>query len=517
MEKMDESMDIKPLFIKAKDIPAEMSPYDICEALSMTIKSKLEGIQLINKLWHLYVKDKTTRLELCMRTSIVIHGKHVKLYDDDPFKGGQRAKKQLDKLTIRNLPLYVPNDEIAAFLVEKGISAATTIKYGLYRDNSGQFTQYKNGDRFLYVEPFNPPLAKQQTIANFPCLVLHHGKTTHCSSCGKPGHNITDSICEARTELTIYAFKGHMHPLSTHYPCKIDIYGKTFASAEQAYLYRMACDLSDEDTAEKIRCAKHAGEATYLSKNIGDDDSRWEWEQEHMHLMKGILEEKVEQCVEFKNCLEEYKTQILAAATPSRIWGSGLSPFVTENTAPQFWPGRNMLGAYMMELAAECFPDHQEILTSEVLRSSGEQLDQYVSGDDQPTQDVAQLTDDDQSGDVNQPTDINIPTDADQHKDSNLGDSKPRVALTPVCSTPVTDKKPSRGRPIHKSPPGQRASSTPSRRSSNVKDGKGSQVASQSIQTMFENMRAECKRKKPASSPEQHDVAKSKRTDRGVS
>ena len=267
---------VQPVFMKAKDIPHDLSPFDICEAITQTVhKSKLDGLQLINNVWQIYVKDKQTRLELCVKTSVVIHGKRVKLYDGDPFKGGDNNRRQLDKLTVKNLPLYVDNEEITKFLQQQGVAASSSIKYGLFRDNNGQFTSYKNGDRFVYVEPFHPPLARQQSIASLPCLLLHHGKATVCSSCGKPGHKITDDICEAKTNQNIYTFKGYLHPLSNHYPCELALYHTTFKSAEHAYLYRMAIELSNQEKAEQIRLAKHAGEAKRLSKTIASDDDRW--------------------------------------------------------------------------------------------------------------------------------------------------------------------------------------------------------------------------------------------------
>ena len=66
--------------------------------------------------------------------------------------------------------------------------------------------------------------------------------------------------------------------------------------------------------------------------------------------MKELLEIKATQCLPFHDCLVEHKDHILAEATPSKFWASGLSPFVTENCSPDFWPGQNMLGVLLMEI-----------------------------------------------------------------------------------------------------------------------------------------------------------------------
>ena len=51
----------------------------------------------------------------------------------------------------------------------------SSIKYGCIRDDNGQLTSYKSGDRFVYVEPYDPPLPKQQDIGQLKCLLIHHG------------------------------------------------------------------------------------------------------------------------------------------------------------------------------------------------------------------------------------------------------------------------------------------------------------------------------------------------------
>ena len=45
--------------------------------------------------------------------------------------------------------------------------------------------------------------------------------------------------------------------------------------------------------------------------------------------MKELHSAKAEQCKEFSNCLMENKDHLLAEATPSKFWGTGMSLFVT--------------------------------------------------------------------------------------------------------------------------------------------------------------------------------------------
>ncbi len=355
---------VLPVFIRDKDLPGDsISPMEMCRTITRIINpSKLEGVQKINNIWRIYLKDKAARLELCVKQTVPINGRHVALYDQNPsiiFNGNGISRQQKDKLTIKNLPLSVSNDEIVKLLEEKKVVLASPIKYGYIRDESGNLTTYKSGDRFVYVEPFDPPLPKQQDIGIFKCLILHHGKMTSCLACGTAGHKIGDINCKAKPKTNILAFKGYLHPLSNHYPCDLDVFGKRFKSIEHAYFWRMSMEKNNKDLAEKIQKSRHAGEAKRLSKEIANDATRWEWEENNVDIMKTLLNVKAEQCSEFKNCLLENRNKVLAEATPSKFWATGLSPYASANTDPEYWPGRNTLGALMMEIAEQLTSCHQ--------------------------------------------------------------------------------------------------------------------------------------------------------------
>ena len=181
---------VPPLFVKDSDIgDPSITPFDMCSAVvRVTSANKLEGIQKINNLWRLYVKDNTARLELFLKQHILINGKNVPLYDQNPYLSrqtlhrgplGQEIPQSNDKLTIKNVPLSVRNEEIKQMLEEKGIELRSMVKYGYIRDLQGQLTNFKSGDRFVYVKAFDPPLPRRQDIGNFPCLIIHHGKIFH--------------------------------------------------------------------------------------------------------------------------------------------------------------------------------------------------------------------------------------------------------------------------------------------------------------------------------------------------
>ena len=157
--------------------------------------------------------------------------------------------------------------------------------------------------------------------------------------------------CKAKPKKTIYAFKGYTHPLSNHFPCSLKLYGKDFKSVEHVLYWRMALELGNDELAKEIHKARHAGEAKRIGKNIADEETRWNWEEKNVDFMNNLLEAKAEQCPEFRQCLIENATKILAEANPCKFWATGMSTYLTEHTDPDFWPGRNQLGTLLMNLA----------------------------------------------------------------------------------------------------------------------------------------------------------------------
>ena len=98
-----------------------------------------------------------------------------------------------------------------------------------------------------------------------------------------------------------------------------------------------------------------------MSAEIADDEERWRWEKENANVMNYLLEAKAKQCEIFKNCLLENKDKVLAEATKSMIWGTGLSPYVTTHTAPNYWPGKNWLGGMLTELTQKLIHEDANI------------------------------------------------------------------------------------------------------------------------------------------------------------
>ena len=126
----------------------------------------------------------------------------------------------------------------------------------------------------------------------------------------------------------------------------------------------MSTELGKLDLAQKIQESQHAGEAKRQSKEIADDETRLKWEMENKQIMTDLLKAKSEQCQQFRDALIESKEKILAEATPSKLWATGLSPFITHNCSPSYWLGQNLLGAMLMDLRQELLEKNTNVADS---------------------------------------------------------------------------------------------------------------------------------------------------------
>ena len=185
----------------------------------------------------------------------------------------------MDKLTIKMVPLQMENDKVKEMLESNGVELLTDIKYTCEKDPNGNITSWKNGDRFVFVKPFDPPIQRSQTIDNHSVIVIHHGKDNKpCLACNQIGHRVGSETCPALPKEKIYTFRGYQHPLSNHYQYNLYIWGEYFKTNEHAFFWRMAKDMGKDALATRIQNARHGGAAKALSKEIANEETRGEWE-----------------------------------------------------------------------------------------------------------------------------------------------------------------------------------------------------------------------------------------------
>lgn len=348
------SKGIEPVFVRDRDLKTrDITPFIFCQAMERVIgKGKVEGAQLISHMWRLYVKDKESRVKLLAKKELLVVNRNVEMFDQNPgFL--KKTVQQMDKLTIKHVPLSVDNKDVAKMLEENGVKMMSEIKFSCERDLDGNTTTYKNGDRFVFIQQTVSPVTRSQKVCGHTAVIIHHGKDNKpCLACNLLGHRVGSTDCPAKPTEKIYTFRGYRHPLSNHYPCDLEIFDNHFKSVEHAFFWRMAKDFGKDVLATDIKESIHAGAAKAMSKDIAPEEERHVWERDAGDgVMKELLYEKCRQVPEFLRCVYDHREFIFAEANPSRIWATAMSEFVTRNTTPENWIGENRLGQMITEIA----------------------------------------------------------------------------------------------------------------------------------------------------------------------
>ncbi len=349
------SQQIDPLYIRNYDIPQRnLKAFDICEAMTRHVKAhNIDGAQKIQNVWRLYLKDNKSRADLFMKETMVIAGKPIQIFDQDPAQFPKSRFRQNDKITVKDVPFHISNDQIKEMIESAGAIFASPVKDSYERDEDNNMTSYKNGDRFMYVEPMEEPIKRKLTIGCYTATVIHHGKDNRpCQACNLTGHKVGDEKCPAYPKTPIYAFKSYRNPMSNHYPCDLVLFDEItpFKSWEHGFFWKMAIELGNPHLVANIKNATYAGVAKSLSKKM-DEKDRHEWEDDNRETIENLLYEKFKQCEPFRQCLIDNKDKIFAEATSDKRWATGLSPFVSQYTAPEYWPGKNLLGEIITNMA----------------------------------------------------------------------------------------------------------------------------------------------------------------------
>lgn len=312
--------------------------------------TNLDGVQNIRGIWRIYTKSRSSRLELLMKKKLQIKKLKVSLYDSNPAITGDTD--DTEKIIVKDIPLSVANAEIETFLLSKGLILTSPIRYSKARDQNGNLTNFKKGDRFVFAKsPINPILDRNVKIGDFRARIYHNGQYLNCKMCGNPGHKAGALECEAYDpDADIIAFRSEKDPLSNFFPCSLKYQGKHFNSSEQALQYLKAKDTHNNKVASSIMEASNARDAWSASRAIPHGTSL-KLDQENIHQVEQILAAKVEQVPEFKSSLINSGKSILAEATTHKFWATGIaSPDIAKTIKPEYWSGENRLGLILMDL-----------------------------------------------------------------------------------------------------------------------------------------------------------------------
>lgn len=173
-----------------------------------------------------------------------------------------------------------------------------------------------------------------------------------------PPRSTSDLIARTRSgeSLKYLMFWGHTPKgraigkecLSQWYPCRFEVAGVAYASAEHFMMASKATLFGDEATCRKILDADSPGEAKALGRSVvGFDPAIWE-RQRFRIVVEG-------NCAKFSQnagpgeFLRATGRRVLVEASPTdRIWGIGLAADHPDASDPTKWRGANLLGFALM-------------------------------------------------------------------------------------------------------------------------------------------------------------------------
>lgn len=354
---------IEPVFFRhsdtgfgARDI--SIKPYDVCVAVAAIIgNGNIDGAQNVWGIWRIYCTNDRSRAILLTKT-LKINGKDIVLFDKNPrVTNNSDPSRAVEKIIVKDIPLSVDNTVIDDYLKDqKHVKFTSNLRYSKERNHDGELTNFRNGDRYIYAEsPVFPPLPSVTNIGGHKCRIYHQTQKLVCKTCGQMGHRSKSEDCPAyATDLDILGFKSYQHVLSNFYPCNITYRDEHFKSAEHAYQYAKAVDMGKLEIAHEIKAADNAFIAKGISRKLPKDQIQ-QWEKSNCDIMREIIEVKAKTVPEFVTCLRETAAYTLAEATSDLFWGTGLNPELTEVTKPEYWAGKNILGAIIMDVRERIF------------------------------------------------------------------------------------------------------------------------------------------------------------------
>ena len=361
----------------AKTDKQQISGYSVIKEMNDVISEEcIDGIQRIGGLWRVHINSNDERIKL-LSQGFSYKGISVSVRSDNPFhdRTDKRDAPKGTRVLIMNVPLTVPNSEVENMMKMFCVPLISGISYECELDDNRQLTRIKNGNRSVYVDTKElkaNPIPRFSFCGNWRCRLSYRGQpvvrkvcfncnkeghlsrecreTRACAVCHEDSHREGDESCPAYAPSDSEVFRGEEDVLSNFYPCDLVWNGQHYASAEHIYQAEKARMNGRPEVAVEIQNCERAVDAKKLGKKVY---AVQKWEEENEQLMLNILRAKLNQLQDLSDYLRGTKSLIAEAVPFDFYWSCGLSKKAAENTDPQKWPGKNVLGNMWMTLKQE--------------------------------------------------------------------------------------------------------------------------------------------------------------------
>lgn len=142
-------------------------------------------------------------------------------------------------------------------------------------------------------------------------------------------------------------------PFSQWFACEFTLDGHDYKTAEQAMMHGKALMFADHETAKQIMATDVPGKQKALGRQVRNFDQA-RWDAGKAALVTRINLAKFGQNKGLRRKLFQTGRKPLAEASPlDTIWGIGLDADTATRTAPEEWPGQNLLGQILTAVRTE--------------------------------------------------------------------------------------------------------------------------------------------------------------------
>lgn len=150
------------------------------------------------------------------------------------------------------------------------------------------------------------------------------------------GHRVTKAVTETC--------------LSQWYPCRFEVEGVTYTSAEQYMMAEKAKSFGDEEIRAEILNTDDPRMCKALGRKVKNFDKAV-WDKEKEHIVRKGNTKKFLQNSALRNFLLSTGDKVLVEASPTdRVWGIGMGKNNPDALDPQKWRGQNLLGFALMNV-----------------------------------------------------------------------------------------------------------------------------------------------------------------------